>query len=191
MGRILVAGLVAGIVVFCWAAVAHMLLPLGMVGMKVSADATQQNLLTTMHGQFEGEGIYMLPMPQQAQWEDQAAMTEFGVRAATMPYAFVVYQPQGRDGMASMGRLLANQAGIDILAGLLAAFVAAAVVGSRMKRVAVVTAMGIFSWLTISVPYWNWYRFPADFTGAALIEHGVGWLLGGLAIAFVLKPREA
>ena len=34
MARILLAGLIAGIVVFCWGAVTHMVLPLGMVGFR-------------------------------------------------------------------------------------------------------------------------------------------------------------
>lgn len=118
-----------------------------------------------------------------------AAMKAFGASAAQRPYAFVVFQPQGRDTMAGFGGLLARQAASDIAAALLAAFIAAAVVGSRMKRVLVVAAMGLFAWLAMAVPYWNWYRFPADFIGAALVEQLVGWVLGGVAIAFVLKPR--
>jgi hypothetical protein len=46
--------------------------------------------------------------------------------------------------------------------------------------------MGLFSWLVISVPYWNWYRFPLALTEGVLIEQVVGWFLGGLAIAWWL-----
>jgi hypothetical protein len=188
MGRTLLAGLVAGVVVFLWGAVAHMLLPLGMIGMKVPADAAQQTALTTVQQQFGDAGVYMLPMPQESQWKDSAAMTAFGERAAQMPYAFVVFQPQGRNGM-NMGPMLGMQAATVIGGGVLAAFIAAGVAGSRATRILVVTAMGVFAWLVALVPYWNWYRFPGDFTLAALAEHGIGWLLGGIAIALVLRPR--
>ena len=33
---------------------------------------------------------------------------------------------------------------------------------------------------------WNWYRFPTDFMVGNLLEQGIGWLLGGIAIAWWL-----
>ena len=189
MGRTVVAGIVAGGVVFLWGAVAHMALPLGMVGMQMPPDAAQDVALAALRGSFDQEGIYMLPFPREEIWQDEAAMAKFGADAATRPFAFVVYQPQGRDTNAAFGPMLGAQLGSTVLAGLLAAFVAAGIPGSRLRRVLSVTAFGLFAWLAVSVPFWNWYRFPADFTLAALIEHGVGWLLAGLAIAWILRPR--
>jgi hypothetical protein len=48
-------------------------------------------------------------------------------------------------------------------------------------------AMGVFTWLSISVPYWNWYRFPDAFTFGSLIEMAFGWLLSGAAIGWWLS----
>jgi hypothetical protein len=191
MVRTVVAGIVAGLVVFLWGAVAHMALPLGMVGMQMPPDAAQDVALAALRGSFDQEGIYMLPFPREEIWQDDEAMARFGADAATRPYAFVVFQPQGRDTNAAFGGMLAAQLGSTLLAGLIAAFVAAGVPGSRLRRVLSVAAFGVFAWLAVSVPLWNWYRFPTDFTLAALIEHAVGWLLAGLAIAFILRPRPA
>lgn len=52
-------------------------------------------------------------------------------------------------------------------------------------------SMGLFVWITISIPYWNWYRFPADFTLAQGIDEIIGWFLGGMAIAWIVKTRES
>src|SRR3546814_3437565 len=52
------------------------------------------------------------------------------------------------------------------------------------SRVAVAAAAAVFAWLSTTLPYWNWYRFPLDFTLAALVEQLVGWLLAGAAIAW-------
>ena len=52
----------------------------------------------------------------------------------------------------------------------------------KATRVVVAGAMGLFAWLTISVPYWNWYMFPVSFTLGAWIEQVVGWVLAGAAI---------
>jgi len=40
------------------------------------------------------------------------------------------------------------------------------------------------------VPYWNWYRFPASFALAALVEQLLGWLLAGAAMAWWLGRQE-
>lgn len=189
--RTVVAGIVAGIVVMLWGAVAHMVLPIGMMGMQIPSDASQQTVIRSLDAEFDGEGVYVLPMPQESQWKDEAAMKAFGERSTTHPYAFVVYQPQGRDGMASMGASIGQQTGSCIASALIAAFIAAGIAGGRGRRVAVVTGLGLFSWLTFAVPYWTWYRFPAAFIQGALIEQVVGWLIGGIVIALILKPRVA
>jgi hypothetical protein len=189
MLRTVIAGVVAGIVVMLWGAAAHMALPIGMMGMQIPSDASQQAAIRALDAEFEREGVYVLPMPQESQWSDEAAMAEFGKRSTTHPYAFVVFQPQGRDGMAAMGSSIGKQTASCIAAGLIAAFLASGIAGGRARRVAVVTSLGLFSWLTLSVPYWNWYRFPAALTQGALIEQVIGWLLGGIVIALILKPR--
>ena len=191
MMRTVVAGVVAGIVVMLWGAVAHMVLPIGMMGMQIAPDEAQQGVIRSLDAAFDAEGVYVLPMPQESQWKDEAAMKAFGERSTTHPYAFVVYQPQGRDGMASMGASIGKQTASCIAAALIAAFIAAGVAGGRGRRIVVVTSLGIFSWLTFAVPYWNWYRFPAAFTQGGLIESAIGWLIGGIVIALILKPRAA
>jgi len=59
MRRILAAAVVGGVVVFTWGAVAHMVTPLGMAGMKLlpREDATIQAL----HGSIPQNGLYIFP----------------------------------------------------------------------------------------------------------------------------------
>jgi hypothetical protein len=42
----------------------------------------------------------------------------------------------------------------------------------------------------ISVPYWNWYGFPLDFTGAQALEKIIGWFLAGLVLAAIVWPLK-
>ena len=56
----------------------------------------------------------------------------------------------------------------------------------RTPRADCTGALGLFGWLTLSLPYWNWYMFPLNFTLGALIEQVVGWLLAGAAMAWWL-----
>jgi hypothetical protein len=189
MGRVLLAGIVAGLVVFIWGAIAHTVLPLGFVGLKIPPETNQQATLDSLRTQLVDEGVYMLPVPQREIWEDEAAMNAFGAKAAQSPYAFVIFQPRGRDGMAAFGPLLMRQAGFDVLAAIVAAIIAAGVAGSRARRIGTVALLGVFASLVLAAPYWNWYRFPLDFTLAALTMQVIGWLLGGVVIAWLLKPR--
>jgi hypothetical protein len=191
MVRTVVAGIVAGLVVFIWGGIAHMALPLGKAGMQFPPDAAQNVALAALQGSFEQEGIYLLPMPAEELWQDDEAMARFGADAATRPYAFVVYQPQGHDLNAAFGPMLGRQLGICLLAGVLAAGLVAGQPGSRLRRALLVAGMGVFGWLVVAAPYWNWYRFPSEFIVASLVEHAVGWLLGGLAVAWILRPRPA
>ena len=85
-----------------------------------------------------------------------------------------------------MGRNLGMQFVSDTLAALVVSFVLALGAFSFSRRVLMAGALGLFSWLTISVPYWNWYRFPLDVTAAGLIEQVVGWLVAGVGIAWWL-----
>jgi hypothetical protein len=191
MARLVLAAVLGGIVAFIWGAVVHMVLPIGKISMELAPAETQAQMLDTLHAGLPKAGVYLLPMLDEADWEDEAKSRAFGERAAQQPYAFVVYKPKGTDMMAEFPRLLGKQLLFDLLAAGLATVLVARSVGSVLARALTVSGYGVFGWLCINVPYWNWYGFPLDFTLGALFEHAVGWLLVGLAIAWVLRNRPA
>ena len=189
--RIVIAGLVGGLVMFVWGAVSHMLLPIGEMGLKVPTE--QVAALQALGSTTQGPGVYMYPSPAREDWNDEAKMAAFAESARGLPYAFVVYQPGGNPVNASMAPSLAKQWASDTLAAMVAAWVMALGAFGFGRRVLIAAALGTFAWLAISVPYWNWYLFPLDFTVANLIEQVVGWMLAGTAIAWWLgrKVRRA
>ena len=85
---------------------------------------------------------------------------------------------------------LVKQWGSDTLGALVAAWVLALGAFGFGKRVLIAGALGVFAWLAVSVPYWNWYMFPTDFTLSGLLELLIGWLLSGAAIAWWLGRSE-
>lgn len=191
MKRVILAGLLGGIVIFLWGAVAHMVLDIGQMSLRMPPEAAQQDALASLRDNLAEEGVYLLPMLPKEQWEDAAAQAAFSEEAARLPYAFVAFQPRGIDVNEQMPLLLARQGATNILAALLAALVVSATAAGFFTRWLLVGTMGLFAWLTISVPYWNWYRFPVDFTLANLIEQVAGWLLAGIVIAWLVRPRSA
>lgn len=187
--RIAIAAVIGGIVMFLWGALAHTMLPLGEMGMHTAVE--QDLALTAITGSAsEGEGVYMLPGMDPAMYADEAANKAFVDANRDKPYALVIFQPGGNPALEDMGPNLGKQWASDTLAAGLLAWILTLGTWGFGRRVAVAAAAGTFSWLTISVPYWNWYMFPVDFTLANLVEQVVGWTLAGVAIAWWLGRGE-
>ena len=187
--RTLIAGVLAGVVIFFWGFIAHVVLPIGHMGIELAPEPVQNQLAETMKSGFKGEGLYFVPGMDPAKMDDEAAKKAYGERATSMPYAMIVYQPVGKDTVNNMGPNLGIQFATDIGLGLLAAFVASLITGFG-RRVQGVTAMGLFAFGAVNMPYWNWYRLPLAFTEGALIESVVAALLAGVVSAWWLGRGE-
>ena len=189
--RIVIAGLLGGLVMFLWGFVSHMFTPLGAMGMHTMPIAQQDAVIATSKLAFGNmPGVYMVPgLENMDDYGDDAKMKAFGERAAGAPYAFVVYRPDGNNAASDMGPNLGKEFATNVVSAIVAAAIAIGLVGFG-SRVIAVGLMGLFAWLSISVPYWNWYRFPTDFTVANLVMQVVGWTLAGVAIAWWLGRNE-
>jgi hypothetical protein len=173
-----------GIVMFLWGAVAHMALGLGNVGMH--QPVAEDTVLAALHpGLGEQPGVYILPSMDPAKFGDKAVTDAYAAKSKASPYAWVVYLPQGENLMDMSGQL-PRQWASDTLSALALAFVMGLAAFSFATRVSIALAAAVFAWLSTMVPYWNWYRFPLNFTLAALIEQVIGWLLAGAVMAWWL-----
>ena len=186
MKKVLLPGILGGLVVFIWSAIAHMALPIGEMGLK-TIPQSEDAVLSAMKSNIQEPGLYFMPgfdmgNPNEAERKAQEAKYEAG------PTAFLIYHPTGEKAM-SPGQLL-RQLLFDVLGGLIAAFIVSMTVASFGMRTALVTLMGVFAWLTVSVPHWNWYRFPAGFTLGEGLDGVIGYLLGGLVIAWLMQRAE-
>ncbi|KGQ19039.1 hypothetical protein LF41_131 [Lysobacter dokdonensis DS-58] len=183
--RIFVAGLIGGIVLFLWGVVAHVVLPIGEMGMKVASN--QDSAMTALRASTDkGAGVYMIPGMDPAMWQDKEAMNAFTTKYKDAPSAFVVWDPTPNQNLQTMGPALTKQFVNDVLIGLLAAWILAMAPVSFGRRVLMGGVLGVLAWLATSVPYWNWYRFPMDFTVGALLDSGLGLLIASAPIAWWL-----
>ncbi|CAN5581993.1 hypothetical protein BH23PSE2_BH23PSE2_09780 [soil metagenome] len=187
--RLGVAALLGGLVVFAWGFVSHMVLPVGEMG-HGQAGNEDVVLSALQEGLPAREGVYFVPGLAPEQYNDEAAAAAYSAKAVANPNAVIFYQPVGRDGM-DMTPQLVNEWITNTLSALLVAWVLALGAFGFGKRVAIATVMGLFAWLAVSVPYWNWYRFPLDFTLGSLITHVVGWFMAGLVMAWWLGRGQA
>jgi multisubunit Na+/H+ antiporter MnhF subunit len=188
MVRIVIAGVVGGLVVFCWGAVTHMVLPLGMAGVGYEKLETEDAVLAALKAGLPRSGMYFVPGMDSSIENEQQRMEAVEAKSAHGS-AMVIYHSTGGPRMG--GRLLA----IEYLTNMLCALIAALVLAdSRARygvRVLLVTLLGLFAWLEVEGSYWNWYGFPDAYTGAQGVIAVSGWLLAGLVIAAFVPGRRS
>jgi hypothetical protein len=185
--RIVIAGILAGLVLFFWGFVSHMFLPLGDLGREMPKN--EDAVLAVLKENLVEEGYYVVPGISEEQYEDAAAMEAFGAKGLASPNAVILYQPVGRDSTRMAPQLL-----LELLTNLLSAILAAWVVSLAgvgfVRRVVMATSLGLFAWLVVSVPYWNWYRFPLGMTLGNLSTSVLGWFFAGLPMAWWLGRKS-
>jgi hypothetical protein len=127
-----------------------------------------------------------MDMSRRMSEEEQKA---WAARYTAGPTGLMNYSPGGEGPMT--GRQLSSELLSDVLAGCVAAFAVSLTVAPFGRRVLLVALLGLFAWLSISVSYWIWYRFPAAFIVAEGFDQVVGWLLAGVALAAMFKRSQA
>ena len=187
MNKVLLPGILGGLLVFIWSAFAHMVLPIGQMGLK-GIPNNEGPVLDAMKSNIQQPGIYFMPGIDMSRKSTVAELDALYAKAEAGPTAFLVYHPTGAKAMTP-GQLI-RQALFNIVCGLIAAFIISATVASLTTRAVMITLMGLFAWVEVNLPYWNWYRFPADFTFGAGLDIVIGWLLGGFLIAWLIQRAE-
>lgn len=186
--RVLAGGLLGGVVVFVWGALSWMLLPWHYMTLQRFSD--ESAVARVVAANTAHSGVYVLPNPRreparQVQGADAAAAPP----AASMPLMFASVRLVGD--IPNMGQAMAGSLAIQILGGLLAAWLLSMTRGlSYPRRVLFVTLAGVFAAVVGSLPYWNWWGFSAAYTLVSVADIVIGWFLGGLAIAKLVR-REA
>jgi hypothetical protein len=192
MKKILGAGLVGGLVVFLWGFVSHMLLPVGQMGLR--SMPVNSPLLESMKVNLAEDGLYFFPGKEEGHKPTEAEEAVWATKYRMGPTGLLLYHPDGRDPMspAQLGVELVT----DVAAAALLAYLLIAITGSSgaqvrlAKQLRIGVAAGVFAWVSISVPHWNWYGFPCAFIAAELIDQVVGWTLAVLAISFLWRRSE-
>jgi hypothetical protein len=184
MGKVLLGGIVGGIIVFFWGFVAHELLPIGVKG--VGFIPQESAMAAAMKESVREPGLYALPGHDFSKPQSAEEMQAYMDKVAKGPFGFMVIYPAGHD--PSLGKRLPIELGTNVVCALLAAILVTQIRPGFIVRVACVTLMGILGSIMVLVPYWNWFGFPSDFTLGQMIVHAVGWFLAGIALAAIVRP---
>jgi len=173
-------------VVFVWSAIAHMALPIGTMGIRPIPD--EEKVIGAMKDGIHDPGFYFFPGRDMTKAATKAEQESYSARVKQGPTGVLVIHPEGGEELSP--RQLATELASNVVAAMLAAFVLTQVRSGYAMRVLLVTLMGIFGFVSISVSYWNWYGFPTDFSTGEAITETVGWLLAGLVLAAIVRPLK-
>jgi hypothetical protein len=186
--RIIFAGIFGGVVMFVWNFVAHDLLPLGEMGVKImpNEDAVTSALQTNLG---DTPGVYFFPSggltPDATAEQKKEAMKKMEEQMASNAGGMLIYRPKR---VFNFPKRLIEQFATDLAEALLAVFLLAQTrISGFGGKVGFVLTAGILATITTNVPYANWYGFPKDFTMGQMIIQIVGFLLVGIVAALMLK----
>ena len=190
--RVLLAGILGGLVFFFWGFLAHEVFGLGQVGLKDIPN--EQVMLSTMRSSINEPGLYFFPGlglgPNPTSDEKKAAMERFTQKATSGPMGLLAYRPVGSN-VYSM-RYLGTEFALDVVLALIGAILIAWAGLARFgSRVAFVTLAGVMAALLTNVQYCNWYAFPRDYTLAAIATQVIGFFLSAIVIAMIVRPSRA
>src|SRR5215475_4894905 len=121
MKKALLPGVLGGLLVFVWSAFAHMVLPIGEMGLKTLPSNNEEAALNAMKSNIQQSGLYFMPGIDMSRNQTDAEKNAWQSKYEAGPTAFLVYQSTGVKPI-SPGQLI-RQALFNILCGLIAAFI--------------------------------------------------------------------
>ena len=189
--KILVTGILGGIVMFIWTSVAHMALPLGEAAIREIPN--ESTVLSAMQSNIgDRTGLYIFPGPgvgkNATRQEKNDAMKHMVEKIAVNPSGILMYHAPGRP--FTIGKWLGIEFGTELLEGILVVFLLAQTrIVSFAGRIGFVVVAGILAAITTNVSYWNWYGFPCVYTASYMFIQIVGFFLVGIVAALLLPKR--
>jgi len=190
--RIFLAGILGGVVMFIWNFVAHDLLPLGEMGVRLipNEDAVTSVLQTNLG---DNSGFYVFPSggltPGATGEQKKAAMKKAEEQMAAGAGGVLIYRPKR---IFNFPKRLGIEFATEVIESLLAVFLLAQTgIRGFGGKVGFIFTAGILAAIVTNVPYANWYGFPKDFTLAQMVMTVVGYLLIGIVAALILGRRSA
>ena len=193
MKRTLLAGILGAVAMFAWTSIAHMVLPLGNIGVKEIPNeapvlSAMNGSVGTAHWLYMFHGMGLGDNPSMKQMQD--AMPAYQQKMASSPSGILIYHPPGRaDAMGAMlGIEFGKELGMVLLAAMLLGMTR---LESYVSKVSFFAVIGLIAAVATNLSYWNWYGFPGNYTLSYMFTEFMGFLAAGLVAGAVLKGASA
>jgi hypothetical protein len=184
--RISIAALVAGIAMYFWMSLAHVVLPLGRIGIS-EINTNEAAVLSTMRTSL-GAKPGMYHFPSFGDFSKPDSMKMYDAKLVDSPSGLLIYNPPGAHSLTP--RQLICEFLVELLEAALAVYLMTLTrITGIAGRVGFVTLVGLLASLATNVSYWNWYGFPASYTLAYMSTQIVGFLVAGTVASLILRNR--
>src|SRR5436853_1535519 len=190
--RILLAGILGGVVMFVWNFVAHELLPIGEMGVSVmqNEDAVTSALQSNLG---DNSGFYIFPSggltPGATSDQKKAAMQKAEKQMAEGAAGLLIYRPKR---VFNFPKRLGIEFATEVIEALLAVFLLAQTrITSFGGKVGFVLVAGILAAIATNIPYANWYGFPKPYTLGQITIMLVNFLVVGIIAGLMMRPKSA
>lgn len=192
--RVLLAGILGGILMFLWGGLWHDQLPTAFAGLR--SLPAEQAVVSVLKANVTEPGMYLFPgfgVPDDASFaQKKAAMQNLEKNPPGGPQGVLIYDPVGTGLSAKM---LATEATTNIVQGLLVAFLLAQVTLRRFSsRLGFAFVVGLLASITTNISLWNFYRFPTNWIESQIAFLLIGYFLVGIVVAAIVKrgtPKAA
>jgi hypothetical protein len=186
MGKVILAGIIAGAALFFWGFISHVYTPLGAKGL--SMHPHESMLLPAIQQTTTEPGLYAFPGVDPAKKQTREEEAEWRERYKSGPHGLLLVSPSGQDPMAPSR--LVTELGINMATGILLALLLGRLATGLGSFVGGGILAFLIGWTTISVPYWNWYGFPPLFTLIELVDQLVGGAVVGLVVGLFMRSKD-
>ena len=184
--RIAIAAVVAGVAMYFWASIAHMVLRLGRIGVS-QITTNEPAVLDAMHTSLGATpGLYVFPSFGDLSNPDATKM--YDAKLVDSPSGILIYNPPGAHSLTP--RQLITEFLVELLEAALAVYLLVQTrIASLTGRIAFVAVVGLLASLPTNISYWNWYGFPGSYTLSYMSTQIIGFIVAGLAAGLVLRNR--
>lgn len=180
MTKLIVAGILGGIILFIWGTISWMVLPWHKKTMHEFTDQTAVSQV--IQANAPTSGIYFSPSMKQKQ---QVATTQ----QIKPPMIFAAINLKGMP--ATLWPCMIAALITQVIAAFLVAWL---LMGTAMThyicRVGFVVVFALAAGIVTHIPNWIWFRFSTDYTVVAIADLLIGWFLAGLVIAMIVPSRK-
>jgi hypothetical protein len=190
MLRSLVLGtILGGLVAFVWSSVSWELL--GWHEKTLVSFQNDDEISALIASHAPKDGTYILPgMPPTEGMTAEQKKAAKAVLMEKMQRGPIMIAAVRRGGFGSFARALIIQVLSLMAAAFLLTWLLLQTSGlSYGRRVAFLAIAGLAASVIVDLPNWNWWGFSGVYTAVNLIDFTITWLLAGLVIAKVAKPR--
>lgn len=189
--RFILAGVLAGLAMFVWGAMSHMLLPWHNANYNSFRD--EDLVAEVVMTEAPHSGIYVSPMAgamEEGITDEERARreTESWEKSAKGP---VVFMAIAREGMAGMAMPMILDFIVLVLMSFVLLWLLAAVPGLTFGgKVLFVTIAGTVGMAVVQLEQWIWYVFPTGYVLVNIVDGAVRWAIGGAVMAKLGTARE-